>query len=299
MMTGLVLASCSGEKTAEENAAEKVEVAKAGTEVDCPSSVSIPPTPAGKPADSVGGLRVGVPLDQAILFVQCNKDDKKFWVEDLDGVGFSFQVSGDEAPRQVVRLVNGERRDVDMMENLERRREGRRQTNVDYSNITDDYYLLGLGTKGKEIVRGIWRTQNFQEGKLPAAAETAKSLIAKFGQPSKLVENKERAWLWWVYEPGGLKMDEANPSFENCSTVSPAEFDRFSASPACGLVISAKIDKSSSNELLVEHLHLSVSDSAAMNSSIETLTRYYENATAQRKLNEAQKAGADAPKPEL
>lgn len=301
----LALAGCGkgkGDNEAVANESGNTEVAAADTppELNCPSRFDIPPAPAGAPQDSVAGLRLGTPLDQATLYIQCQNKPTRYDVSSQGG-GFTIQ-SGDENIRQMTEvsysrpMTPDEKRQYDR-ENIDELGQVRNRASYDAQakHLSDEFTLFALGRKGSERLEGIWRSQFYDQGRMPPAADVGRELVTKYGPPSQVTESSSGATMIWMYDTYGRKMTEQTPGFGNCSSSVGTTDGHMSATPECGLMITAAVTKFEKNELLAKSLAVGVANPSKVAADIDTLNRQFKTEDDARKLRELNNAGANKP----
>lgn len=296
----VMLAGCghgAGGNEAADNGSDNEQVAAAATPapLDCPSRFDVPAAPAGAPQDSIGGLRPGGPLDQAVLFIRCQDKSVPYEVGPGGG-GFTLD-AGDEKIRQVTDLIHSRPATKEEIDKNQRARSNDSYYNRQYlaedsTHVTDHWTLFALGRAKAERVEGIWHTQYYDEGKMPPAADVGKALVAKYGPPSQLVENAGGASMIWMYDTYGRKMTEQTPGFANCSSAVAASYGHLSATPDCGLTIAAAVTKADKNELLAKSLAVGVTNPSTIADSLDTLKRQFKSDDDARKQRELNNAGA-------
>ena len=298
LATCLALGACGGSESdnaASANDSDDTEVAATDQRppLNCPSQFDIPAPAPGAPQDSVGGLRPGALLNDAILFIQCQDKAVTYNVED-EGGGFQLASSG-EPIRQVTRVVNGTARQKDMMDDYHRRRAERMGEAYidDFNDVTDDFRLVAMGRKGAERVEGIWREQSYKPGAMPPAADVGKALVTKYGPPSRISESSTAANMVWMYDTYGRKMTDGTAEFESCAQSVPAKYGNMSASPSCGLTISARITKSDKNEALTQSLSVGVMNPSKLYAAIDRVNASLKGEDAARKQQELDAASAN------
>lgn len=298
-LVGLALSACgrrggdggtAANTTAAQNTVAEAPAKDTAPALKCPSGFNIPPASAGGPVDDVGGLRIGTPLDDAVLYIQCQGRPKTYMVLQGNG-GFRVEAPGGHI-RQQTRVADGKTPaygDVDLQ--FRAYREGYFSMRLD--DASDDYHLLSLGRAGQELVEGVWRTQTYRRGEAPPAAEAAKALVAKYGQPGKLDEGSLGATMTWLYDTYGRRLSEQTPGFSSCASQISATYGNEQATPECGLMIVAHIEKASDNELLAKALSVGVMNPSKVYKDVGALDAEGKMENNARKLQELQAAGAN------
>jgi len=245
--------------------------------------------PKGSP--DIRGISAGASLDQVILYVKC-QDRKTPYQIDTKGDIFKEGVPG---ARQFVRLTDG----LPVGDNPEvwsKRQQMRsaNQTMDDYKDIHNDYYFVTSGSRGNETIMGVWYVQAFEAGKNPTSADTMKTLIAKYGQPSTQEETAAGANLIWFIDARGQVMSKSHPEFYNCLFFGEKFYD-LTVNPVCGLTIRADIRKELANELLVKSISYGFLNQTDMAAYLNRQNQVNQTNDANRKQAEARAAGANGP----
>lgn len=224
-------------------------------EVDCGGTV-IPPRPEGSAVDDLRGLRLGVPLDTAVRFVQC-PDGKEADSILLEGDG--PQLSRDQAGlkiRSFVRVATGQHKarwsSTDVLNYDPRNR---------LEQVDAEWSLYADGMPGQEKLYALWLTQPFQKGGEPTIASQQAALEQKYGKPSL---TGDRGEMFWLRGPDGKPLPEFDrEKLRECSAGISIYGTQMNWRPDCGLTIVAMIEPAYGNPQLAQAVRVAMINAAA------------------------------------
>lgn len=224
-------------------------------EFDC-GGITIPPRAQGAPVNDLRGLRLGVPGETAIRFVQCPGG------KEVDSVlleGDGPRLNRDEAGLKIksfVRAATG----------MHKQRWGSADVlNYDPRNrlerVDGQWSLYMDGMAGKERLYALWLTQPFAKGAEPTLASQRAALEKKYGKPNL---TDERGKLFWLYGPDGKPVPEfEREKLRTCSAGISIYGNTMNWRPDCGLTIVAQLDQAYDNPQLAQAVHVALFDAAA------------------------------------
>lgn len=252
-------------------------------EVDC-DDVAIPPRAAGTPVDDVRGLRLGVPLDTAMRFVQCPRGEEADSVM-LEGGG--PELGRDDAGlkiRSFVRIASGAHKarwsGVDVLNYDPRNR---------LEQVDSEWSLYADGMPGREKLFAVWLTQPFAKGSEPTIASQRAALQKKYGNPHFIGDRGE---MHWLYGGDGKPIPQFDrEKLRNCAASISLRGTQMNWRPECGLTVVARVDEAYGNPQLAQAAHVAVFDSARYYDY--EVNRFPAERDAQR-ASEASKADANA-----
>ena len=223
--------------------------------VDC-ADVAIPPRATSAPVDDLRGLRLGVPLETAIRFVQCRKGEEADSVL-LEGDGPTL--SRDQAGlkiRSFVRVATGVHKPrwgaTDVLNYDPRTR---------LESVDAMWSLYADGMPGQEKLYALWLVQPFADGAQPTIASQVAALEGKYGKPSLTGHRGEMVWL---YGPDGKRLPEFDrEKLRECSSGIAIYGMQMNWRPDCGLTIVAQVETAYANPQLAQSVQVAMIDAAA------------------------------------
>lgn len=293
------LAACSGNDgaTAPGKAAETPSASDgsgrqaADVAPDCP-----PPARKDLPGPDILGIRLGMRHEEALAATRCALGaetvvtTEKRWFDRLDTQGVALGPQSFLAKQGESRPCNYAREWQEC--------EGKRK----WVRLGEAVNVATPGAPGKEQAVAIWRSQYFQEGKMPTVDATVAALTAKYGNPQETENLGDSGYykfagsreLKWVRASNGAPLSDPNPMFALCHNGISGSADgdnNVSWREGCGLTISATINLHRDNPALVSELHVRMVDQSRLlahaNATQEELRRQGEA----RRAEEVRQAG--------
>lgn len=261
----LMLVGCSG--TAEDKPSETRDLAAGEgpsgamtyfgkkVEVDC-RGIAMPPRPEGAPVDDLRGLRLGVPLDTAIRFVQCPEGEEADSIL-LEGDG--PRLSRDEAGlkiRSFARVATGRHRarwgSTDVLNYNPRNR---------LDQVDAEWSLYADGMPGQEKLYALWLVQPFAKDGEPTIASQQAALEKKYGKPAMV---GDRGQFFWLLGPEGKPLPEFDrDKLRECSAGISIYGTQMNWRSDCGLTIVAQIEPAYGNPQLAQAVRVAMIDAAS------------------------------------
>lgn len=260
-----LLGGCGADDGGGAAAAAPVRAAHAGTPADDAGGLPPPDCPAevdpSLPGPDIAGLRLGMARADALNAVRCR-------LKDVDHIEFAdrwlprLQSYAVELGPQAFTARSGDTEPCVYRSYSDMQRCG--AGNKVWTHVDESITVAAPGIPGRETVVGIWRTQNFREGGMPAETAVIAALTEKYGPPQEQQKNDQArghrggwAQLRWVNDPAGSPMSRQNPLYHDCSRGAAARGSEGQAWRAgCGLSITAWITRSASNPSLVQELSI-------------------------------------------
>lgn len=251
------LAACGGSddgKPAAE-AAKPATTAKADQSgekkapLKCPAKVN-----ASLPGPDIIGLKLGMSHAEALNIVRCHTRDEGFtsmptrWFDRM-------QTYGIELGPQAITAMVGDTEECNFRSFNDMQRCG--AGNRVWKHVAENITVATPGMPGRETVVGVWRTQRFKDGEMPAVAAVTEALVKKYGVPQeKLAMGPLHDRLAWGWDATDAPVTNPNPLFGQCVSAGAGARGQDSQSWAegCGLNIKAMISKSRANPDLAEEI---------------------------------------------
>ena len=220
---------------------------------------------------SVAGLRVGLPVDEAIRILACDEDITRlvesdtYSYGDLDTRGFAVRTevaAADGAPCTEAELPHV----TDVSRNRSAGNdplpcEPDRVFGDRAKDVTEEVRLRLMGTPGEEVVYGVFRGTTYEGQARPALAAVRDRLIARHGVPTHEGRSGDTLRLEWSRTPDGALLSPEARDFD--CRVSPEIGGREEFGPDCGVQVAAALIQSDDAPLL-EELRIAVLDEAGL-----------------------------------
>lgn len=168
--------------------------------------------------------------------------------------------------------------------------------NRQWDFISEKITLATPGVPGNQKVHGVWRTQNWKEGEMPAKAAVLAALTEKYG-PYQYYEGRDANYFGyvneynWVTDSAGNVLSEAHPLLNQCANgVNGKGDDHQSWTNGCGMSVTAVIRTFRSNPDVVEELSVGMFDQTALYEYGEQFQNELNEIEAQRRSQELEKA---------
>ena len=227
-----------------------------------------------RPADgpsSVAGLRVGLPVDEAIRILACDEDITRlvetdaYAYGDLDTRGFAVRTevaAADGAPCSEAELPHV----TDVSRNRSAGNdplpcEPDRVFGDRAKDVTEEVRLRLMGPPGEEVVYGIFRGTTYEGRGRPALAAVRERLVARYGAPTHEDRSGGTLRLEWSRTPDGTLLAPDERDFD--CRVSPEIGGREEFVGGCGVQVAAALTRADDAPLL-EELRVAVLDEAGL-----------------------------------
>lgn len=168
--------------------------------------------------------------------------------------------------------------------------------NRQWDFISEKITLATPGIPGSQTVHGIWRTQTWKEGEMPAKAAVVAALTEKYG-PYQREEGRNANYYGyvheysWVTDSDGNVLSEAHPLMIQCSNgVRPRGDDGQSWTNGCGVSIKAMVRTFRSNPDVVEELSVGLMDQTGLYEYGEQFQNELAEIENKRRADELEKA---------
>jgi len=271
IMLVLLLSACGGKQR---------DAASAGPggegEVDAPVAADAGEAPTCPPqarkdlaGPDVVGIKLGMGHAEAVAAARCalgedaalTTEDR--WFDRLDTQGVKL------GPQSFL-LKQGDFRPCDFAREWQKC-EGK----LKWEHLDEAVSVATPGAPGKEQAVAIWRSQYFQEGRMPTVDATLQALEAKYGKPQVVEERADNGYykfasareLTWAQAANGSPLTDPNPMFSACRNAINGSADgenNVSWREGCGLTISATINQHRGNPALVGELHVRMVDQSRL-----------------------------------
>lgn len=292
----LLLTACGREPappaaTVKPAKAAKAKPAPTRPEDALPPARCPPPAGPGLPGPDVLGLRLGMDFDTALNHARCALPQGVFGISDrwfqqlrpgsvaLSRQGFTLQ-SGDTSECRFGKIGDAQRCGL-----------GRRV----WDHIGDLLSVATPGLDGQQAVAGIWRSQQWKPGEMPARATVLAALRDKYGREGELRDDPHGT-LSWRWDAAGNPLARGDPRFAQCWGISarPGSSQRWSE--GCGLSLSADLVPARDNPQLVQALHLGLAHQERLLALGTAMQAELDRLDAARRAAEVEKAGGTAPR---
>ncbi len=297
----IALAACSGNKE-EAGAGEEGgrPVASAGTGSGEQAAEAAPGCPPPARKDLAGpdilGIKLGMSHEQALAATRCAlgadavvKSEKR-WFNRLDTQGVQLGPQSFLAKQGDSRPCNYAREWQEC--------EGK----LKWERLGEAVSVATPGAPGKEQAVAIWRSQYFQEGKMPTVDATVAALEAKYGKPQAIESQGDSGYykfagsreLQWVQASNGAPLSDPNPMFALCRNGISGTADgsnNVSWREGCGLNITATLNLHRANPALVSELHVRMVDQGRLLAHAKATEEELRRQGDARRAEEVRQAG--------
>lgn len=242
-------------------------------------------------ASDVRGVRVGMPLDAAVLHLECLDPSKSVAREiktntiALDYYGHKIRTHVDIAvgtPRSAQELAHGNgyyQSDPGVV---------RFMYDWGLKDVDASYHLLAFGNEGSERVYAVEQEQKFDTGSQPTVANVESSLIAKYGAPSKRDQQNFEQILVWVHGPSGQLVGQGNALANSCAYEGPVDKGEWRSD--CGLSVVAHVGWRQQNPLLATDLSVGLVNQGSLVTETMRMSATWKAANQAEQRNQAAKA---------
>lgn len=273
--------------SAQDSTEKKADAAPA--KVKCPAKVDKSLT-----GPDIVGLKLGMTQAMALNVIQCHMPDALIT---YDNEWFNRNALNTGAMRlenQMVKARTGETSacNYSSYDGMQKCGDGNRQWDFTAEQIT----LATPGIPGNQTVLGVWRSQYWKEGEMPALAGVVAALTEKYG-PYQREEGRDAGYYGyvheysWVTDSAGNVLSEAHPMMIQCSNgVHGRGEEGQSWTNGCGLSITAMVRTFRTNPDVVEELSIGMMDQTAMFEYGDAFQAQIDEAEAKRKADELENA---------
>jgi hypothetical protein len=286
-------------------AASAAEVAaNARSKLNCPAKVASPARAANAPVDDVLGVRPGMTYEEAVDTVLCTHD--LLVAEPAANRKVEMNTYGQNIrhgfyARFAEPKINKSSKEI--MQEMQDRTTARGLNTIvrDVKPGQAKWFVGTMGMPGSERVVNVAREEWFEDGRNPPVAQVEEALRAKYGAPSRVVNNPRR--LDWLYGPEGQLISEQSLQLRPLGVrpcggaAHPDAAVNFASD--CGIVVQAFIVPMRSNPDLAESMQVGVVNSAGGYAAIASTERSLQQLDAQRRAKEVEKASKDSTKLKL
>lgn len=161
----------------------------------------------------------------------------------------------------------------------------------------DEYLQVAtLGLPGQESVHGIWRSQQFEDGRMPAIQDMESALRQKYGEPTLRRSSAGHLELAWLQTPDGKPMAKDSREAVQCRQgMNSYPGGRLSFSEDCGQTLVADVEGASSNPALAARVSVGLMHQRTTFALGERMQSELDRLDAQRRQGELDRAKAAAP----
>lgn len=298
----VLLAACgggasdaSGADTPHNDAGDTVAVSDAGgketkaKKTKCPAKVSKDLT-----GPDIAGFRLGMTMAEAENALACQMPDGLVTYDNEFFNSYNLNTGTLRLEKQRIKAQTGENKECSYSsyDSMQKCGEGNRQWDFIAEKIT----LATPGVPGSQKVHGVWRTQNWKEGEMPAKDAVVAALTEKYG-PHQSYEGRDANYFGYVHEyhwatdSEGNVLSEVHPLLNQCaSRVSPRGDESQSWTNGCGMSISAMVRTFRSNPDVVEELSIGMFDQTALYEYGEQFQNELTAIETERRSEELEKA---------
>lgn len=242
----------------------------------------------------IAGFRLGMTFEEAEATLACHMPDG---VTTYDNAFFnmrSLDTGTLRLEKQKINAQTGESQECDFRNytGMQSCGAGNRQ----WSFTAEKISLATPGVSGNQKVHGIWRSQYWKDGEMPAASAVEAALLDKYGQPQMRGDQSDPyrgrdIRLYWVWDEAGNPLGEAHPMRDQCANgVRPRGDDSQLWRGGCGLSITAMVKSSRNNPEVVEELSIGMFDQNGLYEYGETFQNELTEIENQRRSQELEKA---------
>ena len=301
LSSALILGACGGgnDETSDENGYAGPETssgaAAAGNDggkakkAKCPAKINKALT-----GPDIAGFKLGMTLAEAENALACQMPEGLVTYENEFFNTRNLNTGTLRLEQQMVRAQTGESKECDFSsyDGMQKCGDGSRQWDFIAEKIT----LATPGVAGKQTVQGIWRTQNWKEGAMPAKDAVVAALTEKYG-PFQYQEGRDANYYGyvheyhWVTDSEGNVLSEAHPMLQQCGNGVRARGDESQSwTMGCGVSITAMVRTFRSNPDVVEELSVGLMDQTGLFQYGEAFQNELLEIENQRRANELEKA---------
>lgn len=299
----LVLSACGG--SGEGSAAYDENGYDGNGDIDAPAAGSGDAPKAKKPkcpvklskdltGPDIAGFKLGMTFAEAENAIACQMPDGLVTYDNEFFSPYSLKTGTLRLEKQRITAQTGENKECSYgsYDAMQKCGAGNRQWDFIAEKIT----LATPGVPGNQKVHGVWRTQNWKEGEMPAKTAVLAALTEKYG-PYQLHEGRNANYFGyineynWVTDSAGNILTEAHPMLNQCANgVNGRGDEGQSWTNGCGLSITAIVRTFRSNPDVVEELSIGMFDQTALYEYGEQFQNELNEIENKRRSQELEKA---------
>lgn len=301
--TAFFLAACGGGGEASDGYDENGY--DGGGDIDAPAATSADSGKAKKPkcpakvnkdltGPDIAGFKLGMTFAEAENAIACQMPDSLVTYENEFFSTYSLKTGTMRLEKQIITAQTGESSECSYgsYDAMQKCGAGNRQWDFVAEKIT----LATPGVPGNQKVHGVWRTQNWKEGEMPAKDTVLAALTEKYG-PYQQYEGRDANYFGyineynWATDSAGNVLSEVHPLFNQCANgVNGRGDEHQSWTNGCGLSITAMVRTFRSNPDVVEELSVGMFDQNALYEYGEQFQNELNEIENQRRSEELEKA---------
>lgn len=303
-VSALVLAACGGPGAGEGEAASTQPAGRAQAQADGKTADRKPSKPkcpartnAALTGPDIAGLKLGMTRDEALAVVNCHAPDAHI---QFDANWFdrrTLNTYQTTLEKQAFTAQSGETSECDYRtyDGMQRCGMGNRV----WDHVSETIRAATPGLPGQEVVVGVWRTQNYKEGDMPAVDRVIAALTEKYGpfQTRTVTPVRNHQWsdqidlIWIRGVDDGVPLSEVNPAFSQCAhNVRARPGDGQSWRDGCGLSIRVMLLTPRTNPDVVREFHIGMMNQGDLYTYGEALQAELEAIEQKRRQDELDRA---------
>ncbi len=271
-------------------AVKTAKASPAGPEDALPPPRCPPVTRPGGTGPDIVGLRLGMPLDEALNLARCALPDgvlslQPRWFQQLrtgsvtlGNQAFAIQ-RGETSPCEFRKLGDAMKCGP-----------GRRV----WHHVDELVSVAAPGLDGRQAVAGIWRQQHWKAGEMPAREAVLQALRDKYGREGALRDDPHGT-LAWRNAVDGTPLAAGDPRFEACAGIRARPGSQHWRED-CGLSISADVVPARDNPQLVQSLYVGMAHQARLLQIGDAMQAEIDRLEAARQAGELQRAAGATPR---
>jgi hypothetical protein len=252
----------------------------------CPPAAST----RNPPGPDIVGLRLGMPLDEALNHARCAVDGgvlafQPRWFQQL-------RTGNVKLERQGFSIQRGETSDC-VFKNLGDAMKcgvGRRV----WHHVDEMITLATPGLDGRQVVAGIWRQQHWKPGQMPSRDAVLQALRDKYGREGEL-RRDPHGTVSWRYAPDGNPLTSRDPLFGACGGIRARPGNQ-GWREGCGLSISADLVPPADNPDLVQALYVGMAHQDDLMRLGDAMQAEIDRLEAERRAGELQQSAGAKPR---
>ncbi len=255
----------------------------------CPAKVN-----KDLPGPDIAGFKLGMTLAEAENAIACQMPDGLVTYENAFFSTYSLNTGAMRLENQMVIAQTGETSECSYgsYDAMQKCGAGTRQ----WDFISEKITLATPGVPGNQKVHGVWRTQTWKEGEMPAKAAVLAALTEKYGSYQRY-EGRDANYFGyineynWATDSAGNVLSEAHPLLNQCTNgVNGKGDDHQSWTNGCGMSVTAMVRTFRSNPDVVEELSVGMFDQTALYEFGEQFQNELNEIENKRRTDELEKA---------
>lgn len=304
VMSALVLAACGGPGAGDGDAVSSQPAAGGQAPADgktadrkaarpkCPAK-----TNAALTGPDIAGLKLGMTRDEALAVVNCHAPDALIQSDANWFDRRTLNAYQTTLENQAFTAQSGETSECNYRTYDDMQRCG--MGNRVWDHVSETIRVATPGLPGRETVVGVWRTQNFREGEMPAVETVTGALAEKYGPFQNRTVTPVRNNLWsdrieltWI---GGVEdgapLSEVDPAFRQCAyNVHARPGDGQIWRDGCGMSIRVMLLTPRTNPDVVGEFHIGMMHQGDLYAYGEALQAELEAIEQKRRRDELDRA---------